>query len=504
MYTIFKLALRNLFEHKSKSIIIALLLVFGIAIVVMGNSFLESVNRGLEKDFRENYTGDVVISVIPGKGEEIDIFGLSTSDVSNPFVTTPALPELDSLMQIVNSEPEVKASTKQISSKVMISKDLEMDYTWLTDNDDLGFDDLPISMLFSGEYPSYFNMFDGLKIIEGSYPEPNTNQVLIDTRVKKSYEKLFKQELNVGDKIAISSAGPVGIIREAEISGIFNPSDENSAMFQIIYSNPDLARAFASLTYADSFAEELPDSVDLSLAAMDEEDMFDDMFDSASDILSSGNQDYNSILGSTELRDQLNKTDDGAWNFIVIKLKNPAKADKIVSSFNKQFKEKGWNVQAMNWNDAAHSYTGTVGGITIIFNLLIFILGVVVFIIIMNTMTVSVLERTGEIGTMRAIGAEKAFIKKLFFTESFILTLASTIVGIILALILMLIFNSLDITVQNSIAKMILGGGRIHFSPTFMIILMTLVVSLLCAFASNLYPVNSALRVSPLKALSKE
>ena len=158
----------------------------------------------------------------------------------------------------------------------------------------------------------------------------------------------------------------------------------------------------------------------------------------------------------------------------------------------------------MNWNDAAHSYTGTVGGITIIFNLLIFILGVVVFIIIMNTMTVSVLERTGEIGTMRAIGAEKAFIKKLFFTESFILTLASTIVGIILALILMLIFNSLDITVQNSIAKMILGGGRIHFSPTFMIILMTLVVSLLCAFASNLYPVNSALRVSPLKALSKE
>ena len=57
MKEIFKLALRNLKEHKSKTIIIALFLVFGVAIVVLGNSFLESVNRGLEKDFRNNYTG---------------------------------------------------------------------------------------------------------------------------------------------------------------------------------------------------------------------------------------------------------------------------------------------------------------------------------------------------------------------------------------------------------------------------------------------------------------
>ena len=52
MKEIIKLAMRNLKEHKSKTIIIALFLIFGIAIVVMGNSFLESVNRGLEKDFR--------------------------------------------------------------------------------------------------------------------------------------------------------------------------------------------------------------------------------------------------------------------------------------------------------------------------------------------------------------------------------------------------------------------------------------------------------------------
>ena len=67
MKEIFRLALRNLSEHKSKTIIISLFLVFGMAIVVLGNSFLESINRGLEKDFRQNYTGDLVISIQPEK-----------------------------------------------------------------------------------------------------------------------------------------------------------------------------------------------------------------------------------------------------------------------------------------------------------------------------------------------------------------------------------------------------------------------------------------------------
>ena len=51
MGAISKLAIRNLKEHKSKTVIIALFLIFGIAIVVMGNSFLESINKGLEKRF---------------------------------------------------------------------------------------------------------------------------------------------------------------------------------------------------------------------------------------------------------------------------------------------------------------------------------------------------------------------------------------------------------------------------------------------------------------------
>jgi putative ABC transport system permease protein len=122
----------------------------------------------------------------------------------------------------------------------------------------------------------------------------------------------------------------------------------------------------------------------------------------------------------------------------------------------------------------------------------------------MNTMIVSVIERTSEIGTMRAIGAEKKFVKKLFYSEAIILTSISALAGIIFAFICMAIFNACNIAVTNSIAKMILGGGLLHFTPTLKIILTTIIVALLGSIISNRYPVKSALKITPIKALSKE
>ena len=79
MGVIFRLVIRNLTEHKAKTFIIALFLIFGVAIVILGNSFLESVNKGLEKDFRANVTGDIAISIKPEKGTMIDVFGVNSN-----------------------------------------------------------------------------------------------------------------------------------------------------------------------------------------------------------------------------------------------------------------------------------------------------------------------------------------------------------------------------------------------------------------------------------------
>jgi putative ABC transport system permease protein len=302
-----------------------------------------------------------------------------------------------------------------------------------------------------------------------------------------------------------------GVIREGKLVGIFDPPNENSAMFQIVYCDPDLARAFADLTYAANFESELPSYVDFSISELSEDDLFgssdDDLFgdliEESDEILRQDTTDFSDILGDTTLRDELNKTDEGAWNFILAKVQNPSQTKKVIEELKTKFADANLNVQVMDWKAGAYSYSGTVEGIGFIFNLLIIILAVVVFIIIMNTMVVSVIERTGEIGTMRAIGAEKSFVKKLFFTETLFLTVVSSIIGFIIAFIAMAIFNSLEITITNSIAKMILGGGLLHFSPTVKIIVATFFVAILGSILSNLYPISSALKITPLKALSK-
>ena len=127
MKEIFKLALRNLKEHKAKTVIIACFLVFGIAIVIMGNSFLESINRGLEKDFRANYTGDIAIGPNPNKGEINDIFGVNTTNFTGELPQLPAIQDLDKVMEIVKNTEQIKSNTKLISAQVLVAYGLEMD-----------------------------------------------------------------------------------------------------------------------------------------------------------------------------------------------------------------------------------------------------------------------------------------------------------------------------------------------------------------------------------------
>ena len=507
MKDIIKLALRNLKEHRSKTLIISMFILFGVAIVVMGNSFLESINRGLEKDFRANITGDLAISAIPEKGTTIDLFGVNTVNITSEIPQIPALVDLEKIEEILSETDGIKKQSKVISAQVILSKDSEMDFSALQDEDaDMSVMDLPISMLFAGEEKSYWELFPDLKMIEGTYPAPGTNEIIVDTRVVDGFLKTWKKPLEVGDQVLLASMG--GVLREGKVVGIFKPANEYSAMFQSVYCEPGLARSFAELTYANSFSQELPDSVDLSISSLSEDDFFgdDDLFGDIieDDSILGSTSDFDNILGDTSLRDELNKTDDGAWQFVIAKLENPRADKKIVAALNKRFKEEGINAQAMDWKRAAISYSGTVEGIGFIFNLLIIILAVVVFIIIMNTMVVSVIERTSEIGTMRAIGAEKKFVKKLFYSEAIILTSLSAFAGIVFAFICMGIFNACNIAITNSIAKMILGGGLLHFSPTPKIIIVTILVALLGSVISNRYPVKSALRITPIKALSKE
>ena len=117
---------------------------------------------------------------------------------------------------------------------------------------------------------------------------------------------------------------------------------------------------------------------------------------------------------------------------------------------------------------------------------------------IANTMIMSILERTREIGIMKAIGAEDREIKLIFFVEAAVIGLTGGVVGVLAAW-------GIDALANRLAYRFILkpqGASYVDFFaiPIYLwlgAILFAVLVSILAA----LYPAARAARIDPVKAL---
>ncbi|DAC72913.1 MAG TPA: hypothetical protein DSN98_02830 [Thermoplasmata archaeon] len=124
---------------------------------------------------------------------------------------------------------------------------------------------------------------------------------------------------------------------------------------------------------------------------------------------------------------------------------------------------------------------------------------VVASIGIMNTMLTSVMERTREIGIMKAIGATNQDIMSIFIFEGMLLSSVGGIIGIILG-----VFGSQGLTlILNSFMQM---GGSMNLTPVITItsVVLAVTVSLMVGVLSSLYPAYKAARMSPIEAVRYE
>lgn len=133
-----------------------------------------------------------------------------------------------------------------------------------------------------------------------------------------------------------------------------------------------------------------------------------------------------------------------------------------------------------------------------------FVVGVLAIIIvggIINAMWMSVRERTKEIGTMRAIGAQRPFIVQLFLYESVMLGLLSSLIGVLLGAALITLINTLNIPITNDGARLFLMANTLKFNIHPGQLLSTVVLfGFITGFAA-LYPALKAARLRPVEAL---
>ena len=115
---------------------------------------------------------------------------------------------------------------------------------------------------------------------------------------------------------------------------------------------------------------------------------------------------------------------------------------------------------------------------------------------IMNTMYTSVLERTKDIGIMKAIGARNEDILYLFLVESGMLGLAGGLIGVLIGV---LISKSVEY-----IAFSYLGTELLQASVSFGLIVFALGFGFLVGCLSGVFPAMQAAKMKPVDALRYE
>lgn len=176
--------------------------------------------------------------------------------------------------------------------------------------------------------------------------------------------------------------------------------------------------------------------------------------------------------------------------------------EKIISwidTYNEEMKEKGKSEQVVSYTDLIKT---VISGVTSIVNIISFVLiGFVAISLIVSSIMIaiityiSVLERTKEIGILRAIGASKKDISRVFKAETMIEGLLAGLLGIGIALLICVPINLIvsNIASVGQIARMPIG------SAIFLILL-----SIFLNVIAGRIPSKMASKKDPVEALRSE
>ena len=131
---------------------------------------------------------------------------------------------------------------------------------------------------------------------------------------------------------------------------------------------------------------------------------------------------------------------------INILLKQGVATDEARSQIQSLLDDKSISMDVKTWEEMAPIYTKVKNMFDIIFAFIFFIVFTIAAMSIINTINMAVLERTKEIGTLRAIGANRSKVIQLFASEGVLLGIAGVILGIIITLSSAALVQSSDLT----------------------------------------------------------
>lgn len=160
-------------------------------------------------------------------------------------------------------------------------------------------------------------------------------------------------------------------------------------------------------------------------------------------------------------------------------------------------RDSGYNVYSVaesleGVEDSMQVFQLALGGIGAI-TLLVAAIGII------NTMTMSIYERTKEIAIMKVIGATFTDIRLLFLTEAGMIGLFGGLMGLIFSYTLSFVINQLS---GDFMGNYMGTGEALHLSVIpWWLALFAIGFSIMIGLLAGVYPANRAVKLSPIEAM---
>ena len=143
---------------------------------------------------------------------------------------------------------------------------------------------------------------------------------------------------------------------------------------------------------------------------------------------------------------------------------------------------------------------------TVMYIAMVLVIGVACFNIV-STLIMAVKDKQGDIAIMRTLGANNAFIKRIFIWYGLQAGMKGCLIGIVLGIILALNLTTFIQGIEWVIGKKLLSGDVyfVDFLPSelhWLDILMVLVAALALSLIASLYPASRAAKLQPAQVLS--
>lgn len=520
MRLIIIIAWRNLWRHRGQSLVVGAILFLGALFMTLGNGVISGMDRGLQRTIAQSFTGDWVL--VPDAQESDNVFLEMMGRAIEPLNNYPAVRDF------LKTRPEIEKA-------LPMGKNLAMVF-----NEDGG---MPTFLYLLGvDFSEYAKMFPAnLDIKEGRLPAPHGPGLLLPTGARKEVHlqtniwfipkgstldtshlegeaKGKASELSVKSDMVLMGFNQDNSATDLRlpIDGVFRYRALNTLFGSFALVDIESYRQCLGYIRADEGEVAALSSADSALFAMEGENLdglFSDAGSMVTEVLTEKTVSSKqtplekpavTVLAPATVKPVAMDREAGAYNIVALAVKPGLATETGLATFNQALRDAGLGVRAVTWKKAL----GPVGSMAVLIKGALFVfvslLFLVAVLIIINTLTMAALERTAEIGMMRAIGAHKGFISRMFLAETAVLAFTFGGAGIAAGGLVIELFAALKLTSDNDMLQLFYGGDTFRPLIEGGDVLLAMVQLALVTVAAVVYPLVLARGVKPIQAVQSE